>query len=74
MKLATIRTPAGTRAVRLDGDQHVDLGYASVGDLLAEEDWAARAAAPRAPPDTAPGGGKAPGGGAGRHVGRGGRN
>ena len=45
MKLATIRTAAGTRAVRLDGDQHVDLGYASVGDLLAEEDWASRAAA-----------------------------
>ena len=50
MKLATIRLnnengPGGTRAVRLDGDQHVDLGYASVGDLLAEEDWTSRAAA-----------------------------
>ncbi len=45
MKLATIRTATGTRAVRLDGDQHVDLGHASVGDLLAEEDWASRAAA-----------------------------
>ncbi|MFE6510893.1 fumarylacetoacetate hydrolase family protein [Nocardioides sp. NPDC057767] len=44
MKLATIRTATGTRAVRLDGDQHVDLGYASVGDLLAEEDWDSRAA------------------------------
>lgn len=44
MKLATIRTAEGTRAVRLDGDQHVDLGYASVGELLAEEDWDSRAA------------------------------
>lgn len=44
MKLATIRTAEGTRAVRLDGDQLVDLGYASVGELLAEEDWASRAA------------------------------
>lgn len=37
MKLATIRTPGGTRAVRLDGDQLVDLGTADVGQLLADE-------------------------------------
>lgn len=43
MKLATIRTAEGTRAVRLDGDQQVDLGYASLGELLAEEDWGSRA-------------------------------
>ncbi|MDQ6525866.1 fumarylacetoacetate hydrolase family protein [Nocardioides sp. LHD-245] len=34
-RLATLRTPAGTRAVRLDGDVHVDLGYADVGAYLA---------------------------------------
>lgn len=46
MKLATIRTPDGTRAVRLDGDRHADLGYADLGELLARPDWAALAAAP----------------------------
>ncbi|MFE2936286.1 fumarylacetoacetate hydrolase family protein [Streptomyces sp. NPDC059278] len=45
MKLATIRTSAGTRAVRLDGDSLVDLGYADLGALFAEADWQARAAA-----------------------------
>ncbi|MGI5135437.1 fumarylacetoacetate hydrolase family protein [Streptomyces sp. CA-106110] len=45
MKLATIRTADGTRAVRLDGDLLVDLGYADLGELLAEADWQARAAA-----------------------------
>ncbi|AJE42974.1 fumarylacetoacetate hydrolase family protein [Streptomyces nodosus] len=45
MKLATIRTPDGTRAVRLDGDLLVDLGYADLGELFAEADWRATAAA-----------------------------
>jgi acylpyruvate hydrolase len=45
MKLATIRTADGTRAVRLDGDLLVDLGYADLGELFAEADWQARAAA-----------------------------
>jgi acylpyruvate hydrolase len=45
MKLATIRTTDGTRAVRLDGDLLVDLGYADLGELFAEADWQARAAA-----------------------------
>ncbi|MEU3345177.1 fumarylacetoacetate hydrolase family protein [Streptomyces sp. NPDC006700] len=45
MKLATIRTADGTRAVRLDGDLLVDLGYADLGELFAETDWQARAAA-----------------------------
>ncbi|MEW2623723.1 fumarylacetoacetate hydrolase family protein [Streptomyces sp. NPDC048106] len=45
MKLATIRTAAGTRAVRLDGEVHVDLGYADLGELFAEADWQAKAAA-----------------------------
>ncbi|WP_335933547.1 fumarylacetoacetate hydrolase family protein [Streptomyces sp. PTD5-9] len=45
MKLATIRTADGTRAVRLDGDRLVDLGYADLGELFAETDWQIRAAA-----------------------------
>ena len=39
MKLATIRTPEGTRAVRVDGEDLVYLGRADVGALLAEEGW-----------------------------------
>ncbi|MYQ40085.1 acylpyruvate hydrolase [Streptomyces sp. LamerLS-316] len=45
MKLATIRTADGTRAVRLDGEVHVDLGHADLGELFAEPDWHDRAAA-----------------------------
>ena len=45
MRLATLRTAGGTRAVRLDGHGYVDLGAADVGELLAHEDWATRAAA-----------------------------
>ncbi|MEV5078902.1 fumarylacetoacetate hydrolase family protein [Streptomyces sp. NPDC056159] len=45
MKLATIRTADGTRAVRLDGETLVDLGYADLGELFAEDGWQARAAA-----------------------------
>jgi acylpyruvate hydrolase len=44
MKLSTIRTAAGTRAVRLDGGKLVDLGYPDLGALLAEPDWRAEAA------------------------------
>lgn len=39
MKLATIRTPDGTRAVRVEDDRYVDLGAPDVGALLAREDW-----------------------------------
>lgn len=35
MKLATIRTPEGTRAVRLEGDALVDLGFEELGSYLA---------------------------------------
>ncbi|MFD7864370.1 fumarylacetoacetate hydrolase family protein [Streptomyces sp. NPDC057682] len=49
MKLATLRTPDGTRAVRLDGDVHVDLGRTDLGALFAESDWQARAAAATGP-------------------------
>jgi acylpyruvate hydrolase len=45
MKLATIRTADGTRAVRLDGEVLVDLGYTDLGELLAQDDWQAKAAA-----------------------------
>lgn len=45
MKLATIRTGNGTRAVRLDGDTLVDLGFAELGQLLAQENWQELAAA-----------------------------
>lgn len=34
-RLATIRTAQGTRAVRLEGDVHVDLGYDDIGAWLA---------------------------------------
>jgi acylpyruvate hydrolase len=43
MKLATTRTSAGTRAVKLDGDRLVDLGAADLGSFLATPDWRQRA-------------------------------
>ncbi len=39
MRLATIRTADGTRAVRVDGDALIDLGAADLGDLLARPGW-----------------------------------
>jgi len=45
VKLATIRTPDGTRAVRVDADGYVDLGVADVGELLAQHGWRTTAAA-----------------------------
>ena len=39
MKLATVRMPGGTRAVRLSGGQHIDLGFPDVGSLLSEPEW-----------------------------------
>jgi acylpyruvate hydrolase len=45
MKLATIRTADGTRAVRLDGEVLVDLGHSDLGALFAEADWRSQAAA-----------------------------
>ncbi|MGA6205033.1 fumarylacetoacetate hydrolase family protein [Nocardia testacea] len=44
MKLATLRVDGGTRAVRLDGDALVDLGYDDLGALFARDDWATIAA------------------------------
>lgn len=43
MKLATIRVGAGTRAVRLEQDTLVDLGYTDLGRLFAEDDWLTKA-------------------------------
>src|SRR5687768_7093268 len=45
MKLATIRTAEGTRAVRVDDDVAVELGHAELGALLRRPDWRAAAAA-----------------------------
>ncbi|MER5597000.1 fumarylacetoacetate hydrolase family protein [Streptomyces sp. NPDC002265] len=45
MKLATLRTADGTRAVRLDGDVLVDLGHSDLGELFAQPDWQAQAQA-----------------------------
>lgn len=45
MKLATIRTADGTRAVRVDGDGAVELGHPDLGALLARPGWKAEAAA-----------------------------
>jgi acylpyruvate hydrolase len=39
MRLATLRTPEGNRAARLDGDGYRDLGAADVGALLADPNW-----------------------------------
>jgi len=39
MRLATIRTPSGNRAVRIDSDQAVETGHVDVGSLLAEAAW-----------------------------------
>lgn len=48
MKLATLRIPGSapeaTRAVRVDDDGYVDLGYADVGSMLAQDGWRARVA------------------------------
>ncbi|GAA4483908.1 fumarylacetoacetate hydrolase family protein [Rhodococcus olei] len=41
MKLATLRVNGGTRAVRLDSDTLVDLGYDDLGALFARDDWPA---------------------------------
>ena len=39
MRLATIRTGSGTRAVRIDGDRATETGHADVGALLQDPDW-----------------------------------
>ncbi|HEV7210495.1 MAG TPA: fumarylacetoacetate hydrolase family protein [Blastococcus sp.] len=49
MRLATVRTGEGTRAVRVEGDGYVDLGFADVGELLRQDAWHTLAAAAGAP-------------------------
>lgn len=50
MRVATIRTPAGTRAVRVDDNGAVETGHADVGELLrAGDDWRRRASAAGGP-------------------------
>jgi acylpyruvate hydrolase len=44
VKLATVRTGEGTTAVRIDGDEAVELDAADVGAVLRREDWEAWAA------------------------------
>ncbi|GAA3691547.1 fumarylacetoacetate hydrolase family protein [Arthrobacter ginkgonis] len=46
MRLTTLRTPAGTVAVRQDGDTYTEIdGFADVAELLRDPEWKARAAA-----------------------------
>lgn len=49
MRLATIRTAAGTRAVRINGDRAVETGHADLSELLVQPDWRAVAAAADGP-------------------------
>jgi acylpyruvate hydrolase len=49
MRLATIRTAAGARAVRVDADRAVETGHPDVGSLLADPDWRAVAAEAEGP-------------------------
>src|SRR5258706_1831168 len=49
MKLATIRTAHGTRAVRIDGERAVETGHADLVDLLGEDGWRASAATATGP-------------------------
>jgi acylpyruvate hydrolase len=47
MRLLTIRTPEGTRAARLEGEQAMELPFRDVGAVLSSgPDWARAAAAP----------------------------
>ncbi|WP_433710221.1 fumarylacetoacetate hydrolase family protein [Nocardia sp. CA-084685] len=49
MRLATIRTTDGTRAVKLENDRLVDLGAPDLGAFLAHAEWATRAGAATGP-------------------------
>ena len=44
-----MRTATGTRAVRLEGDNVIDVGFSNVGSLLAQTDWRDRAASATGP-------------------------
>ena len=47
MKLATLRTAEGTRAILVEGERYAELGARDVGAFLAQEDWRAQAEAVR---------------------------
>jgi acylpyruvate hydrolase len=49
MRLATIRTESGRRAVRIDADEAIECGPTDVGALLAAGHWRSRAAAADGP-------------------------
>jgi acylpyruvate hydrolase len=49
MKLATIRVPGGTAAVRVEADAAVELGAVDVGAVLERPDWRTWAAAAEGP-------------------------
>jgi len=49
MRLATIRTADGTRAVRVDGAAAVEIGYPDLGALLQQPGWRAEAASADGP-------------------------
>lgn len=49
MRLATIRTSTGARAVRIDADRAVETGDADLRALLEHDDWAQRARAAAGP-------------------------
>lgn len=49
MRLATIRTATGTRAVRVDGDTAVETGETDVRELLERPDWPDHAGAAAGP-------------------------
>ena len=49
MRLATIRIDGGTRAVRIDGDEAVDLDASDVGVVLQRDGWQAWAASASGP-------------------------
>jgi len=49
VRLATIRTATGTRAVRIDGSQAVETGDADVRAVLERADWSAHAASAAGP-------------------------
>lgn len=49
MRLATIRTPNGHRAVRIDDDAAVETGHADVGELLRAPTWGDAALAAHGP-------------------------
>lgn len=55
MKLATARIDGSTRAVKVDGEQLVDLGCAGLGEFLAQPGWAESAAAASGPAVSAKG-------------------